>query len=263
MNAFVLSSYDKRSGQFSSTTRQAFAEAWALQLTTGADAGGWQWQNFHEAPWESSESAYWGAALMAIAVANTPEQYREDSSVLQHWSELRQYLRRTYTEQPAINQAYVIWAARDMPGLIDNVQRSQFIARVEHLQQPDGGWSLASLDGRRAFKAKMLDIFRRVDRVDGSDGCGTGLAILGLENAGVPTNDRAIQRGLGWLEQHQYQDGSWWAPSLNGLRRPDSELGRFMSDAATGYAVLAMEQAQTEPATTPSDYRPKEGSPGT
>ena len=200
---------------------------------------------------------------MAIAVANTPEQYRENPDVRERWSDLQQYLRRTYAEQPPINQTYVIWAAAETPGLISDVQRSQFIARIEGLQQPDGGWPLASLDSRRAFKAKMLNVFKRVDRVDGSDGCGTGLAIWGLEKAGVPTNDRAVQLGLRWLEQHQYQDGSWWAPSLNGLRKPDSELGRFMSDAATGYAVLALEQARAGQTTSSSARSSAERPPAT
>lgn len=246
LNAFILSTYENRDSQYATVSRRAFAEAWALQNMTGSNAGGWQWQNFHEAPWESSESAYWGAALMGIAVANMPLQYREEADVREHLGALQQYLRRNYADQPLINQVYVIRAAAEMPGLLSSDQRSEFVTRIDALQQPDGGWALAALDGRRTLKAKMLDVFRRVDDVDGSDGCGTGLAVLGLEKAGVSPQAPDIQRGLRWLEQHQYQDGSWWAPSLNGLRKPDSELGRFMSDAATGYAVLAMEQARTQ-----------------
>jgi len=263
LNAFILSSYSGRSGQFAPITRRAFAEAWTLQRMTGEDVGGWQWQNFHEAPWESSESAYWGAAVMAIAVANTPEQYQDDPGVRQHITELQEYLRRTYSEQPTINQVYVIWAAAEMPGLISSSQRSRFIARIEGLQQPDGGWSLASLDGRRSRKSQLLDIFRRIDGVDGSDGCGTGLAVLGLDKAGVPVQDPVVQRGLKWLRQHQYQDGSWWAPSLNGLRKPDGELGRFLSDAATGYAVLAMEQAKAQQAAAHAAGAPSDSASGT
>lgn len=260
LNAFILSSYDEPGGQLSAVTRRAFAEAWALQKMTGQDAGGWQWQNFHEAPWESSESAYWGAALMAIAMANTPEQYKAGPRVNQHWMELQEYLRKTYSAQPTINQIYVIWAAAEVPGLVTDAQRSEFVSRLKGLQQRDGGWSLASLDGRRSLKSQALDAFRRIDRVDGSDGCGTALAVLGLEKAGVRVQDPVIQRSLSWLERHQYQDGSWWAPSLNGLRKPDSELGRFMSDAATGYAVLAIEQTQAgrsiERAANPPSSKP-------
>jgi squalene-hopene/tetraprenyl-beta-curcumene cyclase len=260
LNAFILASYDQRNRQFSPITRRAFAEAWALQNVTGDAAGGWPWQDFHEAPWESPESAYWGAALMAIAVDDAPEQYRNDPGLQQHLTELQAYLRRTYSEQPTINQLFVIWAASEMQGLLNDDQRNQFIARVGSLQQADGGWSLASLDPRAQVKPELLDLFRHVDRKDQSDGCGTGLALLGLEKAGVSYQDPVVQRGLKWLRQHQYQDGSWWAPSLNGLRAPSSELGLFMSDAATGYAVLAMEQAQAEQAAVSA---PADRSPGT
>ena len=56
--------------------------------------------------------------------------------------------------------------------------------------------------------------------------------------------DETLKRGLQWLQHHQEKDGSWRASSLNAKRDPDSEIGRFMNDAATGYAVLALETAR-------------------
>lgn len=262
LNAFILSSYDRRSGQFAPITRTAFSEAWALQNTTGADAGGWGWQDFQEAPWESPESAYWGAALMAIAVDNTPKPYQDDPEVRAHVTQLQDYLRRTYSSQPTINQVFVVWAAAEMPDLVSSSQRSQFIAKIDSLQQQDGGWSLPSLDNRVVMKPEMLDVFRHHNPANDSDGCGTGLALLGLEKAGVSSQDPAIQRGLKWLRQHQNQDGSWWAPSLNGLHPRETEMGLFMSDAATGYAVLAIEQARPQQAAAGATAAPAGTPPG-
>jgi len=63
LNAVILSSYDQGQGHLSPTTRLAFENAWALQSTTGPDAGAWVWQNFNYTPWESPESQYHWAAL--------------------------------------------------------------------------------------------------------------------------------------------------------------------------------------------------------
>lgn len=244
LNAFILAAYDKTDDKLDSVTRHAFDEAWALQIPAGTDAGGWKWQNFSEAPWESPESAYQGAALMAIAVGRMPEQYRNNPDVERHVTQLKSYLSRNYPAQPPLNQLYVMRASAYMPGLLSEKQRSDLIAKLAQLQKRDGGWSLASLDRQTAPKKVMLDLAKRLHGGDRSDGCGAGLAILSLEEAGVSHSSPELQRGLAWLQQHQREDGSWWATSLNGPRDASSEVGHFMSDAATAYAVLALERAR-------------------
>ena len=52
-----------------------------------------------------------------------------------------------------------------------------------------------------------------------------------------------LMAGLQWLERHQNSDGSWRAESLNARRNPQTDVGRFMTDAATGYAVMALEES--------------------
>jgi squalene-hopene/tetraprenyl-beta-curcumene cyclase len=246
LNAVILAAYSAEQGQLSIPSRRAFDEAWALQLTKGENAGGWQWLNFHEAPWESDESAYQGAAMMAIAAGMTPERNSSNPVVRDHLQHLREFLLRHYAVQPPMSQLYVVWASAEMPELLDDTQRSELIKNIASIQQSDGGWSLPSLDRQANLKPAVLDLFKRTNRVGGSDGCATGLAVLALEKAGITSQDRVLQRGLAWLKTHQSQQGSWWASSMNGFPDPASDRGHFMSDAATGYAVLALESAGSQ-----------------
>jgi len=72
------------------------------------------------------------------------------------------------------------------------------------------------------------------------------LVVLAMEESGISRQDPALQRGLNWLEQHQDKGGNWRASSLNVARDPQSDAGPFMNDAATGYAVLALENAHSQ-----------------
>ncbi len=145
LNAVVLASYDARQGRLRPITRTAFNAAWALQLSSGDSAGGWLWQDFHLAPWESNQSAYQGAALLAVQVGKAPGGYADEPEVQPHLQRLREYLRRQYAAQPLINQVYVLWASSEVPDLLSAEERKTLIQQIESLQQSDGGWKLASL----------------------------------------------------------------------------------------------------------------------
>ena len=60
-------------------------------------------------------------------------------------------------------------------------------------------------------------------------------------SAGTPASDAHLTRGLDWLRHHQDpQTGQWNAASLNKQREPNADPAKFMNDAATAYAVLAL-----------------------
>ncbi len=47
-----------------------------------------------------------------------------------------------------------------------------------------------------------------------SDGYATGIAILAMEESGTTRHDKTLQRGIGWLAEHQQKDGAWRASSI-------------------------------------------------
>ena len=77
-----------------------------------------------------------------------------------------------------------------------------------------------------------------------SDGYATGLIVLALEENGL-AKSAPVQMGLHWILGHQDRDqGLWPAWSVNVKRDPSSQIGKFMSDAATGFSVLALENSR-------------------
>lgn len=232
LNAVILASYDARQKHLSDTARMAFENAWALQSKSGPTAGAWVWQNFHYTPWESPESEYHGAALMAMAVGFAPAHYRDERQNAPRVQALIGYLRSHYDTQPLLNKVIDFWAMARFTGLLTDDQRARLIADLKSRQRDDGGWSLAD-----------LGTWKRVDETPletRSNGYATGVIVLALEENHV--TDPAVKHGIAWLEANQDKTtGAWPAWSLNKKRNPQSDAGPFMNDAATGYAVLALE----------------------
>jgi squalene-hopene/tetraprenyl-beta-curcumene cyclase len=232
LNAVILTSYDVRRGHLSDTTRMAFDNAWALQAKSGAAAGAWVWQNFHYTPWESPESEYHGAALMAMAAGEAPDNYRDDPKIAANLAALRGYLHSHYDAQPMLNKVVLLWANSQMPNLLTGEERNALVTELKKKQRDDGGWSLTDLGTWKRMDDTPLETR--------SDGYATALIVLALEENAV--KDAALTRGVAWLEANQDKTtGAWPAWSLNKNRDPKSNAGPFMSDAATAYAVLALD----------------------
>jgi squalene-hopene/tetraprenyl-beta-curcumene cyclase len=249
LNAFILVSRDRATDDLSENARLALDDMWNEQRQTGDEKGSWPWQQFALEPWESKNSAYYGATLAAAAVGMTPEEYRTYPTVQAHIALLRDYLNREYGDQCLLNRIELLWAASRFPGLIDSHREALIVKDALARQRADGGWNFSSLVVVRGWnRARLLAMFNR--RRDGSpqvrvsDGLATGMIVSALLQAGIPAQNPQVRRGLDWLRQHQdASDGSWMAYSYNEQRDPESYIGRFMSDAATGYAVLALSEA--------------------
>jgi squalene-hopene/tetraprenyl-beta-curcumene cyclase len=250
LNALILATYDSQSGRLTADTQAAFGNMWALQQTIGDKKGAWSWLRFDLEPWEANDSQYYGATLAAIAVGAAPENYRSTPGIQTNLRLLREYLDREYLSQSTINHVALLWASAKLPGLLEPKRRDSIVDEVLSKQQSDGGWELSAL----AYPWKgwgLSTLLRAWIREDGtsqerkSDGYATGLIVLVLQQAGTDRDGASIKRGISWLMANQNTaEGSWPSYSLNKQRHLSSDTGRFMSDAATAYAVLALTESQ-------------------
>jgi len=219
-------------------TRAAFENMWAEQQTTGDKKGAWLWLRFKNEPWEADDSDYYGAALAAIAVGTAPENYRARPGIQNNLKTLREYLNREYAAQTLSNHVVLLWASAKLPGLLEPDRQKAIISEVLSKQQADGGWSLTSMAGD----------WKRHDGTPQeaqSDGYATGLITFALQEAGISQENAQLKKGLAWLTGNQKRpEGFWLAYSLNNNEEhhisPDT--ARFMKDAATAYAVLALSE---------------------
>jgi hypothetical protein len=240
LNAFILACGDQSEGRSapSKVTLQALANLWKTQLMAGAEKGSWEWLNFGMEPWEATGSRFYGTAMAAIAVGSAPGYYRPgaDPALDGQVKLLRDYLTSRLPDQNLFNKVWALWAATKLDGLLSAEGRNKIIAELLTKQQADGGWALPS-----------LGTFKRSDgspQSTASDGYATGLVLYALQNAGLAKDDPKLVKGLAWLKTNQTPTGEWRAISVNKKRDPATHVGKFMTDAATGYAVLALSQEE-------------------
>jgi squalene-hopene/tetraprenyl-beta-curcumene cyclase len=236
MNALVLAARDASTGVLSEDAKQAFANMWALQFTAGELKGAWAWLNFHYEPWESAESPYYGAALAALAVGMAPGGYAAAPEIQDRAKMLRDYLQRSVDKQRLFNRLAVLWASAKVPGLLTPEQQRAIVDEAIKVQLGDGGWSMAGLGSWKRIDGTPLDT--------ASDGHATGLVALVLQQSPATHAKGQLGRALTWLASHQDRSGHWPASSLNKKRDPASDAGKFMSDAATAYAALALAESR-------------------
>jgi hypothetical protein len=137
-------------------------------------------------------------------------------------------LKREQGLQPLHNRLMLLWAMpealSDKKALIDEVWRKQ---------QADGGWSVESLGP-----------WKRPMRSSGSDAYATGfVTYVLLIDHNRP--QKGLSGALQWLKSHQNQEFGYWASSSMNKEYPaDSMMVKFMQDAATGFAAMALLEAE-------------------
>jgi squalene-hopene/tetraprenyl-beta-curcumene cyclase len=242
INALFLAMDDRAQARSapSDEGRQAFANLWKTQLQTGENKGAWDWINFGLEPWESSNSRYFGASLAAIAVGTAPGYNGQKADVGNAEEKatqlkidlLRGYLKGAFAKQSLFNQTWALWATTKLGNVLSEDDRKAVMTRLFDKQEADGGWVLATLGKYKRVDGTAQDTI--------SDGYATGLVLHVLMTAGVPKEDDRIAKGLTWLRSNQAETGGWRTNSVNKKRNPETHVGKFMSDAATAFAILAL-----------------------
>ncbi len=231
-SAAGLAEWDKHvTKSLSPETAQALKLMFAIQRSTGSWGSADCWP-----PYESD--AFHEATIAAIAVADAPGWLAslKDPALKGGVERLKHYLQ---TEKPPhdYGRILLLWASTRMPGLLDKAQQKTLVDMVWQHQQSDGGWSIRTFaapeawgSGIRAGKLRGEPEFQHPP----SDGHMTGMALVALREAGVPTTDPRIQRGVTWLLKNQRISGRWWTRSLN------TDGRHFITYSGTAFPVLAL-----------------------
>jgi squalene-hopene/tetraprenyl-beta-curcumene cyclase len=219
--------------RLSPETEQALALMFKLQRNTGD----WPIADDNNPPLESS--TYQLATVAARAVGNAPGWLtRQRGTPLEaQVNRLEDFLRAEGKMQGDYDRTDLLWAASELPGLLDAKRVRDLIEMISKHQRADGGWSIRSFaqpeqwgKGNRGPRLRA-----EADLADPpSDGHMTGLAIVALRKAGVPSSDARIQRGVSWLLANQRASGRWWTRSLN------TDNWQFISYSSTVYPLLAL-----------------------
>jgi squalene-hopene/tetraprenyl-beta-curcumene cyclase len=237
LNSLVLVNYDahRGKGQWSEQTKKALDHLWQQQQEDGA----WLWLEFGLRPWEN-DSAYYGASLAAIAAGMMGDDYQKQPDVEQKVAALKKYLQTHFASQPLHHRVMALWATSWLPFLLAE-QTTKLTEELKALQEADGGWSLAKLgskNGKNNWQAHGS-----FPEGAASDGYATGLVVLALtrnEVGGVPFRVPPwIRKARDWLTSKQ-QQGNWPAQYPNRPRDPQSDVGQFMREASSGFAVLGL-----------------------
>jgi squalene-hopene/tetraprenyl-beta-curcumene cyclase len=233
LNAVVLAERDAEAGVMSDDLRTAFSHMWALQMRRAPLAGAWAWLQFGLEPWEAPGSPYFGAALAAIAVGRAPGDYAAAPEIQEQLALLREYLGKGADSESLYNRLMILWASGELQGVLEASQQRAIVEAALAAQSPDGGWSLSALAPWERIDGSMLP--------DASDGYATALAVLAVQKGGGAHAAASVERGRAWLIAHQDPaTGAVPAVSINRERDPATEQGKFMTDAATALASIAL-----------------------
>ncbi len=196
-------------------------------LSTQMPDGTWLGNGVNRPPMESSIMSHTAIAVRGLTLYPIPGRKLQIDRALENAREWLVSASATTAEDRAMRLIGLVWTKAPDPMVktaADDVLRQQ---------QSTGGWSqLVQLE---------------------PDAYATGLSLVALHQAGIPVTEAAYQKGIGFLLNTQYADGSWLVRTRAFPVQPYMESGfpfgrhQWISAAGTAWAALAI--AETLPDT--------------
>ena len=156
---------------------------------------------------------------MAVAVGLAPEGYAETPAAKAGLEKMRAYLKKNPPTE-AHHRATLLWAGTlGIGGLQTDDEKKQTVAELLKKQQADGGWNLPAMGPYTKRK----------------DGYATGFTLYVLRQAGVKSDDPAIQKGVKWLLENQRESGRWFTRSVK------ADKAHYITNAGSAFCVLALD----------------------
>lgn len=158
-------------------------------------------------------------AARAMATAPGWLDSVKDEATLKRIETMKTYL-RNHRPINDYERSVKLQLATYMPDLVSKAERDEAIAMLRKQQKADGGWSTRNMSDLMKWHVKMdqkvVDMIRsEPDAADpASDPYMTAFAIVLLREAGVPSDDPQVRKGIGWLKANQRVTGRWWMKSL-------------------------------------------------
>jgi hypothetical protein len=247
LNALVLVSHDvkRNEGKLSDDARKALDSMWSTQNGRGS----WDWLDFGLRPWEL-KAEYYGAALAAVAVGSAGRGYPETGLTPEgkkKLGKLRDYLKADYRKESLHNRLAALWAATLLPGILTPGQQKELIDEVLALDRAGDAWGIVPLV-KRPEDRKPPEPANAIPADARYDGYATAFTVHVLKRARVGSEAGKLAKARAWLVRHKVAEGKGPVIYLNSRRNPDSSkahdamVGKFMRDAAAGYAVLALHE---------------------
>ncbi len=206
-------------------TRKAHGQMWSMQLHDGDLKGIWQWYSAKLDPWESQGAFSFGAALGTLA-AGTAKSGSEESAEVVRWFEAHA------KEVSLHSRLALLWASSRQSALLDAAAKRAIVDEVLSKQLADGSWTIQSL-------GPWMEHPDAPEQPTGGHPYATAFATFVLRECGVAP--QATAKARDWLAGHQDKEtGGWFAPSMNKKYPAGSVESKFMEDAATSFAVLAL-----------------------